>query len=122
VQLDFNKVRIKRDGEWRSKALKEKLDLISFNASWENPLAAVPVRRYLIEDEVKKQRQKEKEKPIKRTSVWSRLGPKPTGGEKSLAMGKSSPQGYKRVRLDDKSKESAEEVWIDAETLMIIPH
>jgi hypothetical protein len=122
VHLGFNKVRIKRDGKQRSKALKEKLDLISFNASLENLLAAVPVRRYLIEEEVNKQRREEKENLIKRTSIWSCLGPKPTGGEKSLAMGKSSPPSYKCARLDDESKEPVEEVWIDAEMLMIIPH
>jgi hypothetical protein len=46
---------MKRDDERRSKALKEKLNLISFNTSLENPLAAVPVRWYLIKEEVNKQ-------------------------------------------------------------------
>ncbi len=86
VQLGFDKIRIEKDGEERSEALKKKLDLVSFNASLENPLAAVPVRRYLIEEEVNKRRQEEKEKSTK-MSVWSHLGPKPTGGEKSLAVG-----------------------------------
>jgi hypothetical protein len=121
VQLGFDKIQIKKDSEERSEALKEKLDLISFNASLENPLAAVPVRRYLIEEEVNKRRQEEKEKSMK-TSVWSRLWPKPTGGEKSLAVGKSSPPSYRHVRLGDESEDSASKVWIDAETLTIIPH
>jgi hypothetical protein len=54
VQLGFNKVWIKEEGEQRTEALNEKLDLISFNASLENLLAAVPVRWYLIEEEVNK--------------------------------------------------------------------
>ncbi len=78
VQLGFIKVCMKRDDERRSKALKEKLNLISFNTSLENPLAAVPVRWYLIKEEVNKQSWEENEKLIKRMSVWSRHGPKPT--------------------------------------------
>jgi hypothetical protein len=57
VQLGFNKVQIKEEDERRSEALKEKLDLISFNASLENLLAAIPVRHFLIEEEVNKQSQ-----------------------------------------------------------------
>jgi hypothetical protein len=57
VQLGFNKVQIKEEDEHRSKALKEKLNLISFNASLENPLAAIPVSYFLIEEEVNKQSQ-----------------------------------------------------------------
>ncbi len=122
VQLGFIKVWMKRDDERRSKALKEKLNLISFNTSLENPLAAFPVRWYLIKEEVNKQSWEENEKLIKRMSVWLRHGPKPTGGEKSLTMGKSSLLSHKRVRLDDESKEFEEEVWINKETLTIIPH
>jgi len=66
--------------------------LVSFNASLENPLATIPVRRYLFDEEVNKQRQEKKEKLINKMSIWLHLGPKPTGGEKSLAMGKSRPQ------------------------------
>jgi len=120
VQLGFDKIRIEKDGEERSEALKEKLDLVSFNASLENPLAAVPVRRYLIE-EVNKRRREEKEKSTK-MSVCSHLGLKPTGGEKSLAVGKRSPPSYRHVSLDDDSEDSGSEVWIDAETLTVIPH
>ena len=121
VQLGFDKIRIEKDGEERSEALKEKVDLVSFNSSLENPLAAVPVRRYLIEEEVNKRRREEKEK-LTKTSVWSRLGPEPTGGEKSLAVGESSPPSYRHVRLDDDSEDSGSEVWIDAETLTVVPH
>jgi hypothetical protein len=81
VKLGFNKVRVKRDGERRSTALKEKLDLVSLNASMENPLVAVPVRRYLIEEEVNKRSREEKEKLTKKKSVCLRLGFKPAGWE-----------------------------------------
>jgi len=46
--LDQGRRRVKKQ------SLERKLDLISLNASLENPLAAVPVRRYLIKEEVNK--------------------------------------------------------------------
>jgi len=124
VQLGFNKARIRREGEERSEALQEKIDLVQFNASLENPLVAVSIPRFIVNESARKRAlEKRQEKPPEKRSVWERLGPKKCRGENSPTgrFGEEAEAGYVIYETDE-SDESIEEVWIDEETLTIIPH
>jgi hypothetical protein len=124
VQLGFNKARIRREGEERSEALQEKIDLVQFNASLENPLVAVSIPRFIVNESARKRAlEKRQEKPPEKCSVWERLGPKKCRGENSPTgrFGEEAEAGYVIYETDE-SDESIEEVWIDEETLTIIPH
>ncbi len=104
--------------------MQEKIELVRFNASLENPLAAVSIPRFIINESARKRAlEKRQEKLPKKHLVWERLGPKECGGENSPTgrLGEDAEVGYV-IYESDESDGSIEEVWIQEETLIIIAH
>jgi hypothetical protein len=100
-----------------SEVLEEKIELVRFNASVENLLAAVSIPQVIINESARKRAlEKCQEGLLKKRSVWERLGPKECGGENSPTgrFGEDAEAGYVIYE--------SEEVWIDEETLTIILH